>query len=82
MKIVVVGGCGLIGSKLVAALTRDGHEVEAASRRSGFDTVSGSSAGPSNTAPVHTSNWATYGVTVDGEIGRIEVPLARAIQSA
>ena len=41
MKIVVVGGSGLIGSKLVAMLTRDGHEVVAASRRSGFDVVTG-----------------------------------------
>jgi uncharacterized protein YbjT (DUF2867 family) len=41
MKIVVVGGSGLIGSKLVAMFTRDGHEVVAASRRSGFDTVTG-----------------------------------------
>jgi uncharacterized protein YbjT (DUF2867 family) len=29
MKIVVVGGSGLIGSKLVSMLTRDGHEVVA-----------------------------------------------------
>lgn len=41
MKIVVVGGSGLIGSRLVATLTRDGHEVVAASRRSGFDAVTG-----------------------------------------
>jgi uncharacterized protein YbjT (DUF2867 family)/nitrite reductase/ring-hydroxylating ferredoxin subunit len=41
MKIVVVGGSGLIGSKLVDTLTRDGHEVVAASRRSGFDAVTG-----------------------------------------
>jgi uncharacterized protein YbjT (DUF2867 family) len=41
MKIVVVGGTGLIGSKLVATVTRDGHEVVAASRRSGVDVVSG-----------------------------------------
>src|SRR4029077_11300160 len=41
MRIVVVGGSGLIGSKLVATLTRDGHEVVAASRRSGFDAVTG-----------------------------------------
>jgi Rieske Fe-S protein len=41
MKIVVVGGDGLIGSKLVATLKRDGHQVVAASRRSGFDAVSG-----------------------------------------
>jgi uncharacterized protein YbjT (DUF2867 family)/nitrite reductase/ring-hydroxylating ferredoxin subunit len=41
MKIVVVGGSGLIGSKLVAMLPGDGHEVVAASRRSGVDVVSG-----------------------------------------
>jgi uncharacterized protein YbjT (DUF2867 family)/nitrite reductase/ring-hydroxylating ferredoxin subunit len=41
MKIVVVGGSGLIGSKLVTMLTRDGHEVVAASRRSRVDVVTG-----------------------------------------
>ncbi len=41
MKIVVVGGNGRIGSKLVTILTRDGHEVVAASRRSGVDAVTG-----------------------------------------
>jgi nucleoside-diphosphate-sugar epimerase len=30
MKIVVVGGSGLVGSKLVTMLTHDGHEVVAA----------------------------------------------------
>ena len=41
MKIVVVGGSGLIGSKLVTILTRDGHEVVGASRRTGVDVVTG-----------------------------------------
>jgi uncharacterized protein YbjT (DUF2867 family) len=41
MKIVVIDGSGLIGSKLVAMLLRDGHDVVAASRRSGMDVVSG-----------------------------------------
>ncbi len=41
MKIVVVGGSGRIGAKLVTILTRDGHNVVAASRRSGVDAVSG-----------------------------------------
>jgi uncharacterized protein YbjT (DUF2867 family)/nitrite reductase/ring-hydroxylating ferredoxin subunit len=41
MKIVVVGGSGVIGSKLVKILMRDGHEVVAASRRSGVDAVTG-----------------------------------------
>jgi uncharacterized protein YbjT (DUF2867 family)/nitrite reductase/ring-hydroxylating ferredoxin subunit len=41
MKIVIVGGCGRIGSRLVTMLTSDGHEVVAASRRSGVDVVTG-----------------------------------------
>jgi len=41
MKIVVVGGNGLVGSRLVTMLTRDGHDVVAASRRSGVDAVTG-----------------------------------------
>ena len=41
MKIVVVGGGGRIGSRLVTMLTREGHDVLAASRRSGVDAVTG-----------------------------------------
>jgi uncharacterized protein YbjT (DUF2867 family)/nitrite reductase/ring-hydroxylating ferredoxin subunit len=41
MKIVVVGASGLIGSKLVTTLTSEGHDVVAASRRSGVDAVTG-----------------------------------------
>ena len=41
MKIVVVGGSGLIGTKLVTMLTREGHEVVAASRRTGVNVVTG-----------------------------------------
>jgi len=41
MKVVVVGGSGLVGSKLITMLTRDGHEVVSASRQSGVDVVSG-----------------------------------------
>jgi uncharacterized protein YbjT (DUF2867 family) len=41
MKIVVVGGGGLIGSKLVEQLGDDGHDVIAASRRTGVDAVTG-----------------------------------------
>jgi uncharacterized protein YbjT (DUF2867 family) len=41
MKIVVIGGSGGIGSRLVPQLTRDGHEVVAASRRSGVDALTG-----------------------------------------
>jgi uncharacterized protein YbjT (DUF2867 family) len=41
MKIVVIGGTGLIGSKTVAILRRSNHEVIAASPKSGIDTITG-----------------------------------------
>ena len=41
MKIVVIGGTGLIGSKLVAQLRLHGHDVMAASPRSGVNAVTG-----------------------------------------
>ena len=41
MKIVVIGGSGLIGSKLVKRLREDGHEPLAASPDSGVDTLTG-----------------------------------------
>jgi uncharacterized protein YbjT (DUF2867 family) len=41
MKIVVIGGSGLIGSKLVARLRAKGHEVVAASPASGINTITG-----------------------------------------
>jgi uncharacterized protein YbjT (DUF2867 family) len=41
MKIVVIGGSGLIGSKLVANLRNRGHEVLAASPDSGVNTITG-----------------------------------------
>jgi uncharacterized protein YbjT (DUF2867 family) len=41
MKIVVIGGTGLIGSKLVALLRQRGQEVLAASPNSGVNTLTG-----------------------------------------
>ena len=41
MKIVVIGGTGLIGSKTVAILRQAGHEVVAASPKSGINTITG-----------------------------------------
>lgn len=41
MKIVVIGGTGLIGTKLVNRLRQLGHEVVAASPRSGVNTITG-----------------------------------------
>ena len=41
MKTVVIGGSGLIGSKLVVNLRERGHEVVAASPKSGVNSVTG-----------------------------------------
>jgi len=41
MKIVVIGGSGLIGTKLVNKLRQLGHEVVAASPASGVNTITG-----------------------------------------
>lgn len=41
MKIVVIGGTGLIGSNVVANLTEDGHDAVPASPRLGIDTITG-----------------------------------------
>jgi uncharacterized protein YbjT (DUF2867 family) len=41
MKIVVVGGTGLIGSKTVTILRQGGHEVVAASPKNGINSITG-----------------------------------------
>src|SRR5688500_11576291 len=41
MKIVVIGGTGLIGSKTVAILREGGHEAVAASPNTGVNTITG-----------------------------------------
>jgi uncharacterized protein YbjT (DUF2867 family) len=41
MKIVVIGGTGLIGSKLVGKLRENGHEAVAASPQTGVNSVTG-----------------------------------------
>jgi uncharacterized protein YbjT (DUF2867 family) len=41
MKIIVIGGTGLIGSKLVTKLNEQGHDAIAASPASGVDTLTG-----------------------------------------
>jgi uncharacterized protein YbjT (DUF2867 family) len=45
MKIVVIGGSGLIGKKLVNDLRQQGHEVVAASPSSGVNTITGEGLG-------------------------------------
>src|SRR5437762_1287091 len=41
MKIVVLGGTGLIGAKLVSLLRSEGHEVIAASPSLGINSITG-----------------------------------------
>src|SRR5689334_19261503 len=41
MKIVIIGGTGLIGSKTTPILQQAGHEVLAASPKSGVNTITG-----------------------------------------
>jgi uncharacterized protein YbjT (DUF2867 family) len=41
MKIVVIGGTGLIGSKLVTRLREDGHDALAAAPNTGVNTITG-----------------------------------------
>ena len=41
MKIVVIGGTGLIGSRLVKTLREQGHEALAASPDTGVNAVTG-----------------------------------------
>src|SRR3954471_9547948 len=41
MKIVIIGGTGLIGSKTAAILRQGGHEVVAAAPSTGVDTITG-----------------------------------------
>jgi uncharacterized protein YbjT (DUF2867 family) len=41
MKIVVIGGSGIIGTKVVHILTEQGHEALAASPKTGVDATTG-----------------------------------------
>ena len=41
MKIVIIGGTGLIGSKTAERLRQQGHDVTAAAPSTGVDTITG-----------------------------------------
>lgn len=41
MKITIIGGTGMIGRRLAARLREDGHDVVAAARSTGVNTISG-----------------------------------------
>ena len=55
MKIVAIGGGGLIGKKLVKLLGGRGHEVVAASPSAGVNAVAGQGLAEALTA--HGSSW-------------------------
>src|SRR5216684_7819779 len=41
MKIVIIGGTGIIGTKLASRLRQKGHEAVPAARRSGVNAITG-----------------------------------------
>jgi uncharacterized protein YbjT (DUF2867 family) len=41
MKIAVIGGTGLVGSKVIAQLRNNGHEAIAAAPNTGVNTLTG-----------------------------------------
>ena len=55
MKIIVIGGTGLIGSKTVAILRQLNHEVVAASPNTGVNTITGE--GKSSMRPWPARRW-------------------------
>lgn len=64
MKVVVIGGTGTLGSKIVAKLQEDGHETLAASPESGVNTITGEGVAEALTgadAVVDASNAPAWG---------------------
>ena len=60
MKIVVIGGTGLIGSKVVNILRQRGHEVVAASPSSGVNTLTGEGLAETLTGARWSLMWRTH----------------------
>ena len=59
MKIVVIGGSGLIGTKLVNKLRERDHEVLAASPSSGVNTITGEGLAKALAGARLSSMWRT-----------------------
>jgi uncharacterized protein YbjT (DUF2867 family) len=59
MKIVVIGGSGLIGSKLVRKLLEHGHQVVPASPDTGVNTRTGEGLAEASTVPLWSSTCRT-----------------------
>lgn len=71
MKIVVIGGSGRIGSKLVSILRSKGHEVLAASPDSGVNTITGEGLDAALAGTRHHVALSVVGTDRIGRIGRI-----------
>src|SRR6476619_2405429 len=80
MKIVVIGGTGLIGSKVVAKLGERGYEVVAASPGSGVNTLTGEGLAEvleGASVVVDVSNSPSFEDAGDGVLSDINSQLAR-----
>src|ERR1700739_1279690 len=66
MKVLVIGGTGLIGSQVIANLTGLGHEAVSASPRSGVDTVTGEGLAEA-VAGAHTVVGVSHAPSFDDE---------------
>lgn len=51
MKVVVIGGTGLIGSQVVEKLDARGHEVQLAALQTGTNTITGEGVDDTNLVP-------------------------------
>lgn len=91
MRIVVVGGTGLIGAKLVSNLRHRGHDVVSASRQSGVNTVTGEgdlvSASPLPHTILHSTQFYEFMPRIpesdaDGRTVRASPALVQPLASA
>jgi NAD(P)-dependent dehydrogenase (short-subunit alcohol dehydrogenase family) len=57
MKILVIGGTGLIGSRIVERLKRKGHEAFAAAPSTGVDTITGKGLAEALAGPKPSWMW-------------------------
>jgi uncharacterized protein YbjT (DUF2867 family) len=85
MRVVVIGGTGFIGSRLVAAMRADGDDAVAASPGTGVDTITGAGlreALVGASAVVDVSNSPTYADDVVREFFRTSTRNVLAAEAA